>query len=83
MIGNTTDCGVGAAIVLDAGVDGVSIAVSLLSRRSITETTVVSSVFVTWDACPDTSVAGEGERSTGFELPGDGIAGEGDGVGEG
>ena len=80
-IGNTTDCGVGAAIVLDAGVDGVSIAVSLLSRRSITETTVVSSAFVIWDACPEIQVAGEGDRSIGFELPGSGIAGGEDGIG--
>ncbi len=50
VIGNTAGCGAGTAIELDAGIDGVSIAVSLLSRRSIMETTDVSSAVVTWDA---------------------------------
>ncbi len=60
-IGKTTCCGTGAAIELDAGPDGDSIAAILLSRRPIIATTVESSEFVTWDTGPDMSVAGEGD----------------------
>ena len=62
-MGKTTCCGTGAAIELDAGPDGDSIAAILLSRRSIIVTTVESSEFVTWDTGADMSVAGEGDRS--------------------
>ncbi len=62
-MGKTTCCGTGAAIELDAGPDGDSIAAILLSRRSIIVTTTDISEFVTWDTGPDTSVAGEGDRS--------------------
>ena len=61
-MGCITCCGTGAAIELDAGPDGDSIAAILLSSRSIIVTTKDISELVTWEAGPDTSVAGEGVR---------------------
>ena len=61
-MGNITGRGVGAAIELDAGPDGDSIAANLLSNLSITATTPDISELVTWEVGPETSVAGEGDR---------------------
>ncbi len=55
-------CGTGAAIELDAGPDGNSIAAILLSNLSIIVTTTDISELVTCEVGPETSVAGEGDR---------------------
>ena len=58
-MGNITGRGVGAAIELDAGPDGDSMAANLLSNLSIMVTTTDISELVTWELGPETSVAGE------------------------
>ena len=62
-MGNITCCGTGAAIELDAGPDGNSMAAILLSSRSIIVTTTGISELVTWEVGPERSVAGGGDRS--------------------
>ena len=57
-------CGEGVANDPDTGVDGVSIAVNLLSILSIMVTTIDISELVTCEVGPETSVAGEGDRPT-------------------
>ena len=61
-MGNITGRGVGAAIELDAGPDGDSIAANLLSNLSIMVTTTDISELVTCEVGPEMSVAGEGDR---------------------
>jgi hypothetical protein len=61
-MGNITGRGTGAAIELDAGPDGDSIAAILLSNLSIMVTTTDISELVIWEVGPETSVAGEGDR---------------------
>ena len=61
-MGNITGRGVGAAIGLDTGVDGDSIAANLLSILSIMVTTTDISELVTCEVGPEMSVAGEGDR---------------------
>ena len=61
-MGNITGCGTGAAIELDAGPDGDSMAAILFSNLSIMVTATDISELVTWEVGPETSVAGEGDR---------------------
>ena len=61
-MGNITGRGAGAAIELDAGPDGDSIAANLLSNLSIMVTTTDISELVTWEVGHETSVAGAGDR---------------------
>ena len=61
-MGNITGRGAGAAIELDAGPDGDSIAAILLSNLSIMVTTTDISELVTCEVGPEMSVAGEGDR---------------------
>ncbi len=61
-MGNITGRGAGAAIELDAGPGGDSIAATLLSNLSIMVTTTDISELVTCEDGPETSVAGEGDR---------------------
>jgi len=61
-MGNITGRGAGAAIGLDTGVDGDSIAANLLSNLSIMVTTTDISELVTCEVGPEMSVAGEGDR---------------------
>ena len=61
-MGNITGRGVGAAIELDAGPDGDSIAANLFPNLSIMVTTTDISELVTCEVGPEISVAGEGDR---------------------
>ena len=71
-MGNITGRGVGAAIELDAGPDGDSIAANLLSNLSIMVTTTDISELVTCEVGPEISVAGEGDRP--IAVDGGGVA---------
>ena len=54
-MGNITGCGTGAAIELDAGPDGDSMAAILFSNLSIMVTATDISELVTWEVGPETS----------------------------
>ncbi len=82
-MGNITGRGAGAAIGLDTGVDGDSIAANLLSNLSIMVTTTDISELVTCEVGPEISVAGEGDRPIAVDGSGvvivDGMSGAGPG----